>query len=476
MKPPLSSRVVIFVACLALPKCLVNGQSCYYPNGDLSTQGDAPCSDEPGSACCPLNWECLSNGLCYLENADYYGRYTCTDQTWQSPGCPNICTQDKTASGNEAILQCSQGYCCDANRPDAPDRPELGCCNTQQTFFPLPDGNPIRFIGSIPPAGPNSSPNSPPSSPNSPTSSPGPSTLSSEQSVPSPSSPDSSPSPATSAQGTSNSPSSPSSPSTPISSAGGSAAASSSPRPTVNGFDLVTSTVTNSAGVTTIITSSVIAASATVAASSPAPSSTSSSRNLGAIIGPAVGVPVVIIALAVIAFLLWRRRKNKQRGTPSTLNDPTFDHEGKGELGPPSIWVSNSPVERQTQPSGYPATAGAVDNFNYRGVPTTGGVPAGGAQYPAGGAQYPPAGVAPTGAPQYPPGGGASAGGAHYPSGNTLYPGGAQYSQSPKQPVSPTRSELSGSSPPQYEPVGQRPNEVVGTNHPPYELPGRFYG
>lgn len=70
------------------------GQNCYYPNGDVA-EGMAACTSE-GGTCCPLNWSCLSNGLCYLENADYFGRYTCTDQDWASDSqCPNYCTQSK---------------------------------------------------------------------------------------------------------------------------------------------------------------------------------------------------------------------------------------------------------------------------------------------------------------------------------------------------------------------------------------------
>ncbi|KAF2840829.1 hypothetical protein M501DRAFT_901330, partial [Patellaria atrata CBS 101060] len=63
-----------------------------YPNGDLSTT-DGPCSSSDGSMCCPLNWECMDNGLCYLGNADYISRYTCTDSSWSASGCPNFCTE-----------------------------------------------------------------------------------------------------------------------------------------------------------------------------------------------------------------------------------------------------------------------------------------------------------------------------------------------------------------------------------------------
>jgi len=59
-------------------------------------------------ACCPSGFTCLPNGLC--ANPSYNGsafdvtqldslpyiRSSCTDQKWQSPLCPNFCT-DQTA-------------------------------------------------------------------------------------------------------------------------------------------------------------------------------------------------------------------------------------------------------------------------------------------------------------------------------------------------------------------------------------------
>ncbi|KXL44659.1 MAG: hypothetical protein FE78DRAFT_113906, partial [Acidomyces sp. 'richmondensis'] len=62
-----------------------------------------------GGMCCPYQWACLSNGLCYNPVAQIYGRYTCTDQTWQSTSCPELCTQNNTAAGDEAITQCASG-------------------------------------------------------------------------------------------------------------------------------------------------------------------------------------------------------------------------------------------------------------------------------------------------------------------------------------------------------------------------------
>jgi hypothetical protein len=48
--------------------------NCYYPDGSLSVAGDGPCSKE-GGACCPLHWQCMSNGLCFLENEVRIKRY-----------------------------------------------------------------------------------------------------------------------------------------------------------------------------------------------------------------------------------------------------------------------------------------------------------------------------------------------------------------------------------------------------------------
>ena len=85
---PLTAIHIAFLAsCFHVQ---AQAQTCYYPNGDTSPN-DSPCSTQSG-ACCPLNWECLSNGLCYLEQEDYYERHSCTDQNWDDQNCPNICT------------------------------------------------------------------------------------------------------------------------------------------------------------------------------------------------------------------------------------------------------------------------------------------------------------------------------------------------------------------------------------------------
>ncbi|CAO1606459.1 hypothetical protein XANCAGTX0491_009957 [Xanthoria calcicola] len=127
---------------------VVSAQQCYYPNGDVS-KTDAPCSSAEGAACCPLNWQCLDNGLCYLDSEKYFGRYTCTDKSWKSSACPGFCTNNNKDSGNQAVQQCSNHggqYCCDQNR-DASNV----CCNRNDDtpFFVLPRGNPTATIASL---------------------------------------------------------------------------------------------------------------------------------------------------------------------------------------------------------------------------------------------------------------------------------------------------------------------------------------
>lgn len=93
----LSKKIKLLLSAGSLllpPAFFVHGQDCFYPNGAPAATDDHPCSSDASdghSTCCPLNWQCLSNGLCYLENEGYLGRYTCTDSTWQSDSCPKIC-------------------------------------------------------------------------------------------------------------------------------------------------------------------------------------------------------------------------------------------------------------------------------------------------------------------------------------------------------------------------------------------------
>jgi hypothetical protein len=84
---------------LLLPTAVV-AQTCYYPNGNpVTAEPVAPCNATAAAgnavACCPLQWTCLSNLLCALPEQGLIGRYSCTDNQWDSPNCPNFCTKSK---------------------------------------------------------------------------------------------------------------------------------------------------------------------------------------------------------------------------------------------------------------------------------------------------------------------------------------------------------------------------------------------
>lgn len=75
------------------------GQSCYFRDGSPAAY-DTPCSDLtdlPGAAvpCCGPGFSCLDNRLCYKVNADKspnLSRGSCTDRSWQSGNCPQMCS------------------------------------------------------------------------------------------------------------------------------------------------------------------------------------------------------------------------------------------------------------------------------------------------------------------------------------------------------------------------------------------------
>lgn len=71
----------------------MSNAQCYYPNGQATQENDIPCTSGD-SACCPSDWTCLNNGLCYNDHEDYLTRFTCTDKSWNSTACPQICLGD----------------------------------------------------------------------------------------------------------------------------------------------------------------------------------------------------------------------------------------------------------------------------------------------------------------------------------------------------------------------------------------------
>lgn len=281
-------------AAIAAVAVQVAGQQCYYPNGNRAPDTEKPCSSEEGSACCPDNWQCLDNGLCYYPPSRLYGRYSCTDQSWDSSACAsNLCTYGGSTGGGESITQCSNHdneWCCNA------DAQNVNCCQespSPRPFFSLASGSAYATIGA---RQASSAPD-----------------LESITGL------------ATSSGDSSAS----------RTSAGTSATSAGSRQPsaTANSVSTAapvtsvgTSISSGSAGVATIYVTTVLTPTApTTASSTAAPASSGGGNsNLGVIIGCAVGIPLAL-AVAGILFWLWRKRRNQQAGaykeTPELSGD-----------------------------------------------------------------------------------------------------------------------------------------------------------
>jgi len=246
----------------------VAGQQCYYPNGKAAPPTEKPCSSAQGSACCPDNWQCLDNGLCHYPPDNLWGRYSCSDKDWKSPGCAsNLCTYGMNAPGGESITQCSNhndDWCCNG------DATNVNCCQESpapRPFFAIRDGQAYATIGT-------STASSAP-------------TLSGITGLATPGN------------------ASPTQPS----------AGSRQPSVTPNAVSSTAKGVTSvgvslstgTAGVATVYITSVVMPTAPPTSGS----TTGGNSNLGLIIGCAVGVPLAL-ALAGIIFWLCRRRRDQK--------------------------------------------------------------------------------------------------------------------------------------------------------------------
>lgn len=121
------------IPLLFLLRCaqIVRAQNinCYFPNGDAISDGSTPganefylpCNQSFGNdnqhMCCktasPFNDVCNPDGLCARDSNPGLGedqglmRSTCTDPSWTSPSCLNLCT---TGIGKWLFEFPSQGY------------------------------------------------------------------------------------------------------------------------------------------------------------------------------------------------------------------------------------------------------------------------------------------------------------------------------------------------------------------------------
>src|SRR5437773_4140804 len=71
-------------------------QTCYHPDGSAAPSKYAPCNAGVHSMCCRTNDGgpdiCRPDGLCQSTlDSSFIWRESCTDQSWQSPGCLKLC-------------------------------------------------------------------------------------------------------------------------------------------------------------------------------------------------------------------------------------------------------------------------------------------------------------------------------------------------------------------------------------------------
>ncbi|KAB8073561.1 hypothetical protein BDV29DRAFT_134985 [Aspergillus leporis] len=112
---------------------LVPAAQCYWNDGVAAINEYQPCfPDQAHSACCGLNKlndqpndMCTTSGLCYVQVKPYTGHLMlnpCTDQSWGSSDCPQICPNSLKTDSGIWILPCpSNGkdrWCCSGDGSD----------------------------------------------------------------------------------------------------------------------------------------------------------------------------------------------------------------------------------------------------------------------------------------------------------------------------------------------------------------------
>ncbi|CAL8584570.1 hypothetical protein XPA_010157 [Xanthoria parietina] len=145
----ISKESVFFVLLSAFaPFSLAGPTDCFVPNGtDRNDASDVransvaytPCDQRaPFSMCCRYGADdCLDNGLCQGYAADGsrpVWRESCTDPTWTSPYCLNLCVRGQTATGFDyedgdvTVHECPDGgFCCGQNNDT--------CCGTSAAQY-----------------------------------------------------------------------------------------------------------------------------------------------------------------------------------------------------------------------------------------------------------------------------------------------------------------------------------------------------
>ncbi|KAI8627622.1 hypothetical protein F5Y19DRAFT_440576 [Xylariaceae sp. FL1651] len=134
---------ILLAACVG-PLTRADEVQCWAPDGKTLADNNTvvPCNklgiQQAGvySSCCRLDGVadqrdlCTTTGLCLSTADGVIRREFCTDKTWKSPACVNVCTDPLAggvANGAIEMTACADGtgtYCCGHNN--------LTCCGTHQ--------------------------------------------------------------------------------------------------------------------------------------------------------------------------------------------------------------------------------------------------------------------------------------------------------------------------------------------------------
>ena len=89
--PRLLPALAIIFTSLTFVATASPSDTCYWPDGTVAVNR-VPCESIPGQEtwCCEDSSVCTTGGYC-LGNAGVFSRGGCTDQTWQSNFCPQLC-------------------------------------------------------------------------------------------------------------------------------------------------------------------------------------------------------------------------------------------------------------------------------------------------------------------------------------------------------------------------------------------------
>ncbi|KAH7128304.1 hypothetical protein B0J11DRAFT_267119 [Dendryphion nanum] len=126
-----ANKFVVFVISILLPFVATE---CFYPDGKVAP-GLIPCNASAAvSHCCRPNDICLSNGLCFSTGLMSAARRGCTSSSFNSSGCPNICTAKFLSEGDALVTPCGtyNRFCC------GQDKEARACCDSGNGSIAIP--------------------------------------------------------------------------------------------------------------------------------------------------------------------------------------------------------------------------------------------------------------------------------------------------------------------------------------------------